>query len=76
MIKRTSMNLDVELVAAAKEVLGTSETTETVNRALAEVVRQEKIRRLLSRRFDLAPEERDWLRKPTGEIRPGPVGAR
>ena len=74
MIKRTTINLDFELVGQAKDVLGTIETTETVHRALAEVVRQEKVRRLLARRFEPDPEARDWLRKPTGEVRPGRAG--
>jgi hypothetical protein len=46
MIRRTSLNLDLDLVAEAKDVLDARTTTETVHRALAEVIRQEKLRRL------------------------------
>lgn len=66
MIKRTSINLDLDLVGAAKRVLGTTETTETVHRALAQVVREEKLRRLVTRRFEL--DQEDWLRRPTTDV--------
>jgi Arc/MetJ family transcription regulator len=68
-IKRTSINLDLDLVAEAKAVLGTVETTETIHRALDEVVRQQRIRRLLSRRFEAEPREQDWLRRPKVGVR-------
>jgi Arc/MetJ family transcription regulator len=57
MIKRTSLNLDMSLVDEAREVLSTRGTTETVNRALAEVVRQEKLRRLTEMVFDVDNDE-------------------
>jgi Arc/MetJ family transcription regulator len=57
MIKRTSLNLDMSLVDEAREVLGTRGTTETVNRALAEVVRQDKLRRLTEMVFDVDNDE-------------------
>jgi Arc/MetJ family transcription regulator len=62
-IKRTSLNLDLDLVAAARDVLGTNGTTETVHGALREVVRREKLRRLGEQNFELTPEEEhllDW----------------
>jgi len=68
-IRRTSINLDVDLVAEAKRVLGTTETTETVHRALREVIRQQRLRSLVARRFELEPEARGWLRRPTAEVR-------
>ncbi len=46
MIKRTSLNLDLDLVAQARDVLDTRTTTETIHRALEEVVRQEALKRL------------------------------
>jgi Bacterial antitoxin of type II TA system, VapB len=55
--KRTSLNLDVSLVGEAREVLGTRGTTETVNRALAEVVRHDKLRRLTEMVFDVDNDE-------------------
>jgi Arc/MetJ family transcription regulator len=57
MIKRTSLNLDMSLVDEAREVLGARGTTETVNKALAEVVRQDKLRRLTERVFDVDNDE-------------------
>ena len=56
-IKRTSLNLDLDLVAQARGVLGSNGTTDTVHRALEEVVRQEKLRRLTEYDFsELTPE--------------------
>lgn len=46
MTKRTTINLDTGLTAEARAVLGTSTTTETVHRALEEVVRREKLHSL------------------------------
>lgn len=46
-VRRTSMNLDLELVQQAKGELGTNGTTETVHAALREVVRRARIERLL-----------------------------
>jgi Arc/MetJ family transcription regulator len=46
-VRRTSMNLDLELVEQAKAELGTNGTTETVHAALDEVVRRARIQRLL-----------------------------
>jgi len=57
MTKRTSLNLDMSLVDEARRELGTNGTTETVHRALAEVVRQAKLRRLVARTFDFDDDE-------------------
>jgi Arc/MetJ family transcription regulator len=46
MIKRTSLNLDLDLVSRARDVLDTRTTTETIHRALEEVVRREALKRL------------------------------
>lgn len=63
MVKRTSLNLNLELVAEAREVLGSSGTTDTVHRALEEVVRQQKLRWLADEKFeDLTPEALERLR--------------
>jgi Arc/MetJ family transcription regulator len=64
MTKRTSINLDVSLVEEAKEVLETKETTETIHRALKEVVRQDRLRRLGRRRFDFSAADLEALRQP------------
>jgi hypothetical protein len=60
-VRRTSLNLDFELVAEAKVALGTGGTTETVNRALEEVARRAALERLAELRFDHL--EPDWLEK-------------
>jgi len=57
MIKRTSLNLDMSLVDEAREVLGTNGTTETVHKALADVVRQDKLRQLAAWEFSMTNEE-------------------
>jgi Arc/MetJ family transcription regulator len=58
-IRRTSLNLDLDLVEQAREVLGTKTTTETVHTALREAVRSELLKRLAQRRFDHMPP--GWL---------------
>lgn len=65
MKRRTSLNLDVDLVAQARDVLGTNGTTETVHRALEDVIRRERLRQLAAETFDdLTPEVLDQLRRP------------
>jgi hypothetical protein len=64
MVKRTSLNLELELVAQAREVLGTNGTTDTIHRALEDVVRRERLQALTERTFeDLTPEALDELRR-------------
>lgn len=64
-VKRTSLNLNLELVAEAKRALGTKQTTETVHRALEEVVRRRKLERLFRSDFpNLTLEELEEMRKP------------
>jgi Arc/MetJ family transcription regulator len=67
MIKRTSLNLDLELVAKARDVLDTRTTTETVHRALDEVLRQDALKRLLDGRTEVTLDaitrlRGDWFR--------------
>lgn len=64
MIKRTSLNLDFDLLNEAKEILRTEETTETIHRALEDIVRQARLRRLIGRSFVLSDEELEALRTP------------
>ncbi len=64
MTKRTSLNLDFELLDEAKQVLETSATTETIHRALREVVRQARLQRLAKRRFAVSDDELAALRAP------------
>jgi len=56
-IKRTSLNLDLDLLAQAREVLASNGTTDTIHRALEEVVRQEKLLWLAERDFSEYDEE-------------------
>ncbi len=46
MIKRMTINLDSELVAQAREILNTRNTTDTVHSALRDVIRRERLQRL------------------------------
>lgn len=63
-VKRTSLNLDLDLLAEAQAILGTRGTTDTVNRALAEIVHREKLRALAAETFeDLTPEALAELRR-------------
>ena len=60
-MRRTSLNLDFDLVERAKAELGTANTTETVTRALEEVWNRAAAKRLAEWRFDHL--EPDWLEK-------------
>ena len=70
-IHKTTMNLDSELMAHARNVLGTTSATATVEAALRDVVRRAELRELLARDFSLLTGELiDSLRTPTsGETR-------
>jgi Arc/MetJ family transcription regulator len=46
MVRRTTINLDSDLVADAREVLKTRNTTDTVHDALRDVVRRDRLQRL------------------------------
>lgn len=59
MVKRTSLNLQTDLVDEARAVLGTRTTTDTVHRALEEVVRRRKLDELADWTFDHLEE--GWL---------------
>ena len=68
-VKRTSINLDIGLVQQAKKVLGTAETTETIHKALAAIVRNERLHRLAVREFsDLTPEALTRMRQPRAPL--------
>lgn len=65
MVKRTSVNLDMDLVSEASDVLGTDRTTDTLHEALREVVRRQRIGRLARRDFsELTLEAIEEMRKP------------
>jgi Arc/MetJ family transcription regulator len=63
-VRRTTINLDSELVMQAREVLKTKNTTDTVHSALREVVRRERLRRLAQRDWQwLTPERLKAMRQ-------------
>jgi Arc/MetJ family transcription regulator len=51
LIKRTNINLDMELIAQAGAVLNTERTTDTVHEALREVIDRSRRGRLARRDF-------------------------
>jgi Arc/MetJ family transcription regulator len=53
MRRRTTINLDVDLVDEAKLFLGTKGATETIHRSLQAVVRRARLERLAERQFGL-----------------------
>ena len=57
-VKRTSLNLDFELVERARAELGTTGTTDTVHRALEDVVRRAALGRLAQWHPDIDDVER------------------
>jgi Arc/MetJ family transcription regulator len=63
-IKRTSLNLDFDLVAQAREILRTNGTTDTVHRALEDVVRRDALKRLAEWRPDMTLEDLERMRQP------------
>jgi Arc/MetJ family transcription regulator len=66
-VKRTNINLDMDLVAQAAHELGTRRTTDTVHEALRAVVARRRRARLAQRDFEgLAPESLDAMRRPAG----------
>lgn len=64
-VKRMTFNADADLLARAQQVLGTQTATDTINRALAEVVRTHDLASLVDLPIDdLTPEVLKQLRKP------------
>jgi Arc/MetJ family transcription regulator len=70
MVKRTTINLDMELVAQARGVLETKNTTDTVHAALRDVVRRDRLRRLSQRKWDLTLEDLKEMRRSRMETKP------
>jgi len=66
-VKRTNINLDMELVEQAARELGTLRTTDTVHEALRDVIARSRRARLAQRDFeDLTPESLEAMRRATG----------
>ncbi len=67
MVRRTNINLDMDLVDDAAQELGTRRTMDTVHQALREVIARARRARLAERDFeDLTPESLDAMRRPAG----------
>jgi Arc/MetJ family transcription regulator len=67
MIRRTNINLDMDLVQQAAHELGTQRTTDTVHQALREVIARARRARLAQRDFeDLTPDALETMRRPAG----------
>lgn len=66
-VKRTNINLDLELVDQAAAELGTRRMTDTVHEALRDVVARAHRAQLARRDFeDLTPDVVDDMRRPAG----------
>ena len=66
-VKRTNINLDMDLVEQAAHELGTQRTTDTVHEALREVIARARRTRLAQRDFEgLTPESLEAMRRPAG----------
>jgi Arc/MetJ family transcription regulator len=64
-MKRTTINLDIDLLDEASDALGTSRMTDTVHAAMSDVVRRQKLESLARRRFpDLTLESIEENRRP------------
>jgi|HubBroStandDraft_2_1064218.scaffolds.fasta_scaffold538884_1 Arc/MetJ family transcription regulator len=70
MVRRTTINLDAELVTQAREILTTTNTTDTVHGALREVIRRDRLRRLAERKWGMTLEELRDSRRSRVETRP------
>jgi Arc/MetJ family transcription regulator len=70
MVRRTTINLDAELVTQAREILKAKNTTDTVHSALREVVRSDRLRRLAERDWGMTLEELREMRRSRVETRP------
>ena len=62
MRKHTTIDLDVELVRQAGDVLGTTRTTDTIHAALSDVVRRRRRMAILDLRPALTLEDLDAMR--------------
>ena len=64
-VKRTNINLDMDLVQQAAQALGTRRTTDTVHEALRDVIARARRTRLAQRDFEeLTPESLEAMRRP------------
>jgi Arc/MetJ family transcription regulator len=69
MLRRTTIDLDSELVTRAREILQTGNITDTVHGALREVIRRERLRRLAERDWEwLTPERLQAMRRGSAPV--------
>jgi Arc/MetJ family transcription regulator len=62
--QHTTVNLDMQLMGEAQRILGTRQVTETIHRALQEIVNRDKRRRLLDLGLgDMTPEMLEEMRR-------------
>lgn len=62
--RHTTLNLDMELVKEAQQVLGTTRATDTIHLALQEVINRDRRRRLLDMGAgDLSPQRLEEMRR-------------
>jgi Arc/MetJ family transcription regulator len=74
MRKHTTIDLDVQLVNEARQVLGTTTTTETIHAALAELVRGRRRMRVLELHPALTLDDLDAMRAHRFGEEPAPYG--
>lgn len=74
MRRHTTLDLDTDLLAEARETLGTSTTTETIHAALAEVVRRRRRLELAAFVPALTLQDLDAMRAHRFAEVPGPYG--
>ena len=75
MRKHTTIDLDVELVHDAGEILGTTRTTDTIHAALAEIVRRRQRASLFATPNDLDLDLLDDIRAHRFAERVAPYGS-
>ena len=66
MVKKTALLLDEVKVAQAREILGTSTSTETIDAALTEIINQEKRRRLVEYFSNRDPADNELILRSWG----------
>jgi Arc/MetJ family transcription regulator len=64
-VKRTTINLDLDLLDEASDALGTARMTDTVHAAMADVVRRRKLEELTRMEFPgMDLEKLEEMRRP------------
>src|SRR5579859_2296039 len=63
-LKRTTLNLDIDLIEAARRVFGTKGTTDTIHRALEDAVRRQRLEELLAQDLpSITPQDLEKIRR-------------